>query len=356
MTTMNTDFQTLESKNGEISSGWKTRADRKSGSALIVALWALIILSILIGGFAFDMQIESGITAFYRNRIKAQYLARAGVEYAKFMLVKSFESNDMEESDEDEELGTKTDLLGRGMSINITRTIGEGKFTLDIIPEQARRNINLLDDEDWAEVLDQGGIPEEMWPDLIDCFDDWVDEGDEHRLNGAENDDSFYEEKDYEVKNAAVDTVDELLLIKHFDKKIVYGGPPDDENDEPYYGIAQLLTTWGDGKVNVNTASEEVLLTLPGIEQWVVDDIMAFRMGTDEESGTKDDGFESVDDVISRTGMDPSLKDRITVSDRQYVRIVSIGESGGVRNGIWCILSVDEANIYPVFWREENMQ
>ena len=96
------------------------------------------------------------------------------------------------------------------------------------LPEQGRRNVNTLTDEDWEEILDQAGVPQEMWAELIDCFHDWTDEDDEHHLNGAESDDSFYEERGYKCKNAPLDTVDELLLIKGFTPAIVYGGPPED--------------------------------------------------------------------------------------------------------------------------------
>ena len=44
----------------------------------VVALWVLIILSLLIGAFAFDMHIEAGITSFYRKRLRSQYLATRG--------------------------------------------------------------------------------------------------------------------------------------------------------------------------------------------------------------------------------------------------------------------------------------
>ena len=335
---------------------------REDGAALIVALWVLIILSLLMSAFAFDMHIEAGITSFYRKRMKAQYLARAGVEYAKLLLVKSFKGNNEPEADEaKEEERVRAINLSRGVALSgLSQELGAGKFSVSIMPEPGRRNINHLDDADWEEILDQGGVPNEMWPDLIDCFNDWVDESDEHRLNGAESDDPFYEERGYEVKNAPLDTVDELLLIKGFTPALVYGGADPEREDVYYTGIAQLLTTWGEGKVNVNNASREVLLTL-GTDQspvpdFVIEDIIAGRAGQDGQENTKDDGWESVDEVISQTGLDDSLRDKITTSDRRYVRVESIGEVQGVKNGIWCILSVDEGSVTPVFWREENMR
>lgn len=327
----------------------------KEGSALIVTLWVLIILSLLVGSFAFDMTIESGITSYYRKRLKAQFLARAGVEYAKQLLDNSFKADASETApDGGEEQWVRSINLSRGMGVSVDQALGDGKFLLEILPEQGRRNVNTLSDEDWEEVLDQGGVPQDLWPALIDCFLDWTDDNDEHQLNGAESDDAFYEQRGYECKNAPLDTVDELLLIKGFEPEIVYGGTTED--GEVLEGIAHLLTTWGDGKVNVNTASREVLLTVPGLEEFDVDDIIEGRKGTDQAEGTKDDGFESVDDVMSKLGIsDPAVRDKLTVTERRFVRVISKGEVQNVRSGIWCILQAEDSGVTSLFWREEDM-
>ena len=155
--------------------------------------------------------------------------------------------------------------------------------------------------------------------------------------------------------------MDELLLIKNFTPEIVYGGSPVILKGEPLRGIAHLLTTFGDGKVNVNTASREVLLTLTTqrgqmMPEWVVDDLLKYRLGEDGIANTLDDGFKSVGDAISRSGMDPALADRLSVSDRQFVRVVSIGENNGVQFGVWAVFEVGDKRVTPLYWREEQMQ
>ncbi len=334
-------------------------ANPKKGSALIVALWVLITLSLLVGAFAFDMRIEAGITSYYRKRLKAQYLARAGVEYAKLLLDKSYTAKkEAPDEGEDEEVYLQALHLQRGIGVSgFTRQLGQvGQFTLDIQPEQGRRNVNMLTDEDWDEILDQGNVPQDQWPALVDCFTDWIDPGDEQHLNGAESDDAFYKERGYECKNAPLDTVDELLLVKGFTPAIVYGGPAEKEGEDPYLGIAQWLTTWGDGKVNVNTASREVLLTVPGLEDYDVDDIIAGRSGIDKELGTKDDGYDTVDEVLAKLGInDASVAGRLTTEGRVWVRVVSKGEVQGAKSGIWAVLQVDKNGVTPLYWREEDM-
>jgi general secretion pathway protein K len=330
----------------------------RSGAALIVALWVLMILGLMIGTFAFEMHIEAGITSYHRKKLQAQYLARAGVEYARMMLVRSATSSDDEEatSEETQALVDNAYRLSRGVSVsNLRLPLGRGEMVLSIVPEEGRRNVNKLADEDWEEILDQANVPEDQWDELIDCFTDWVDEGDEHQLNGAESDDPFYQDAGYECKNAPLDTVDELLLIKGFTREIVYGTPSDVTDREPVKGIAAWLTTWGEGKININTASREVLMTLTGIDEWTVDQIIEGRAGEDGEPGTRDDGWESVSEAVSLAGIPGDIAERISVRDKQYVRVISLGEVGNIHAGIWAIMELDEDNVKPVFWREETM-
>jgi general secretion pathway protein K len=347
-------------KIGKPSSARPNTKYKQQGAALIVAIWVILILSLLISSMAFDMQVEANVAAYHRKRTKAQYLARAGMAWTTAVLTRKVTENQDEElnlePNQDEQLVVASINLSRGVGVSgIEKEFGDGKFIVDILPEESRRNVNLLTEEDWEEVLDQAGVENTRWPELIDCFMDWIDDNDTYRLNGAESDDVFYKDKGYEVKNAPLDTVDELLMIKGFDKSMLYGGSDSKNEDVVYQGFAGWLTTWGDGKVNVNTASREVLLTLPNIEEDVIDRILEYRTGVDAAQNTKDDGFRDVEEVIQKTGLDPALADRITTTERKYLRVVSLGEVDGVRNGIWAVLQAGEGSIIPVYWREEAM-
>lgn len=331
----------------------------RQGSALIVALWALLVLSLLIGGFAFDMTVEAGVTAYFRKRLKAQALAQAGVAHAQSTIVRSLSvKDDAPEEDEEEDAWIRALNLSRGVAVSgMAIELGDGRCTVDIIPEQGRRNVHMLGDEDWEEILDQANIPQDRWGALIDCFNDWVDEGDEHRLLGAESDDSFYEDRGYECKNAPLDTIDELLLVKGFSHAVVFGGVSEEDDGEPLAGIARWLTTWGDGKVNLNTASREVLLTVSGLNEQNVEALLEGRKGTDGVEGTQDDGFESVEKALAYIGLtNPGTAERLTTKGETILRVVSIGEVEGVRNGIWCILRAADKKVTPLFWREEPLE
>jgi general secretion pathway protein K len=331
--------------------------DPREGAVLIVVLWVLIVMSLLVGTLAFEMQVEANVTSYYRKRFKAQYMAKAGVEWARMMLTQANTLSQEEMEETYPELFMYSQHMMRGLAVHdVTGELGGGAFTLDLVPEQGRRNVNLLTEDDWRELLDIGQVPPERWDELIDTFFDWVDADDLHRLSGAESDDEFYEERGYQVKNARLDTVDELLMIKGFSRAIVYGGPGETDEDPPLLGIAADLTVYGDGRVNVNNASPEVLLTLPEIDEWMVEAILEGRAGLDGEFDTVDDGFGSVDEVLTLTGLDSRVAGRLTTTDRQFIRVTSIGEYEGVESGIWCIFRQDGQDLVPVYWREEQMQ
>lgn len=339
----------------------------RDGSVLIVALWTLMILALLITSMAFDMRVEADIASYMRKRTKAQYLAQAGVEWAKVLMTKQVNTGDTGELDigpkDDElmmQLAHRFQHLGLGFSSQ-RKELGEGAFEVSILPEPRRWNINVLalqaatDDSARCileELLDQAEVPPELYDELIDALIDWIDEDDLHRNNGAESDDPFYTERKYKVKNGPLETVDELRMIKGWTEAIVYGGPSPNPDEPPLQGLAQKLTVWGDGKIDVNDAGDAELLAICEMDELVLEDIRRLRPGLDGQEGTLDDGIK---DVNSIAGMTPEISRWLTVRDTKFVRLVSIGEVQGVRSGIWAVLQVSGQNVVPVFWREEPM-
>ena len=335
---------------------------------LIVALWTLMILAMLVSSMAFDMRIEADIASYIRKRTKAQYLAQAGVEWAKVLMTKQVDSGEageltMKPKDDEEmvQLAHRFQHLGMGIS-NQRKELGEGAFVLSILPEPRRWNINVLavqaaNDEGarciLEELLDEAEVPPELYDELLDALLDWIDEDDLHRTNGAESDDPFYTDRGYKVKNAPLETVDELRLIKGWTDAIVYGGPSPNPEDPPMLGLAHKLTVWGDGKISVNDAGDAELLAICDMDDIVLQDIKRLRLGLDGQEGTLDDGIRDLNEVL---GMKPEIAKWLSVRDTKFVRLVSMGEVQGVRAGIWAVLQVAEKSIIPVFWREEPME
>ena len=354
------------------------RRRSKEGSVVVIALWAVIFMSLLVVSLSYNMTMEAKLTQNYRGRIQAEQMAHNGYEWAKFLLMKQASAFSDEEMYGGEEWKRKLDNLKlgrdlRGEQPNPAAGTFEGSFKVDVIQEPSYRNVNRLTEEDWEQILDNAGVPEEEQPELIDAFFDWTDEGDAHRLNGAEADDKFYKDKDYEVKNGPLDTIDELLLIKGFTEEICFGteyamsmgkesmlDEDDLEDGHRIQGIARWLTTFGTGKVNLNSAPYQVLSSMPELDGEMIAEIMKWRVtGLDGIQGEGLDGYSSVNQALAVAGLDASFASRYTVNDNRYVRIVSTGESVSgegqepVRFVIRATVRQEGRTIIPLAWREE---
>lgn len=343
-----------------------TPAPPKKGSALIIALWVLLMLSLLIGSFAFDMHIESGITSYYRKRMQSQQLALGGIELAKLTLVKTTKATGgTEELDFSGELNEdvlySAERLAKGGKISLTRSMGSGEVKVTIYPAESRYNVNLISEELWENLLEYTGVPEDLRDELIDAFLDWVDENDLHRANGAESDDSFYEDRGYKVKNARLDTIEELTLIKGFTEEIVYGVPGEiaerSKGEERPTGLIKHLTTWSSGCINPNAASRETLMTLPGVLDWQIDALEQYLMGEDGASGTEDDEvFESVEEAMDIGGLPESIREFLCVAEVSIHRVDVIGTVPGahpVRSYITSMMELNGDDVVAASWREE---
>jgi len=338
------------------------RRRSREGSALIVALWVVGLLSLLVTCFAFDAHVESRITSFYRKRRKAEYLARSGIEIAELLMNRSEEMQKNKSTDAEEEEDKWHDQakrLAEGLAVrSLKHKLGDGVISLDIVPEPARRNANLLKQEDWEDILETGGIPEDLWPVLIDSVLDWIDRDSLERADGAETDDYYSQlERPYKAKNGHLDTVRELLLVRGFSRAVLVGGSVQDEDEDGVAvpGIADLLTVYGDGKVNVNAASMRVLMSLPEVDEVIAGAIIEEREGWVDEQGQKEDSsFTSVNDLFARIpDLSPTLRRYVTTSSRIY-RITSVAEVGGVRKKVWCIVRHGNKQLTYLRWKEEE--
>ena len=107
---------------------------------------------------------------------------------------------------------------------------------------------------------------------LVDALSDWMDEDDNERDHGAES--GYYQslETPYFCRNGPLQYPEELLLVRGFTRKLVYG-------DKEHEGIIDYLTIYGqDGKININTAPPLLLQALaPGVDEDMVGALIAFR-------------------------------------------------------------------------------
>ncbi len=158
---------------------------------------------------------------------------------------------------------------------------GEARIYLD--SDAGFIDINAADDKLLASMFDSVGVDELTRNQLVDSILDWRDVDDIPRLNGAEVDDygQVLPGSRRLPRNAAFQTVDELLLVKHMTPQIFFGRVEANVTATAYRrirGLRELVTVRsGRGDVNVNQASEGVLAALPKMNDDLLAKILAER-------------------------------------------------------------------------------
>lgn len=325
----------------------------------------------IVVSFAFDAHLEGKILNFSRNRLKCAALSDSGIELAKMLLQKSRKVTGTEEDEvkEDDRWYDFALQLKNGRSVTVEVPLGDGMVRLDIEPEAVRRNLNKLDEEDWERILSNIGLPEEMWPELIDSYFDWIDTDEDPREDGGETNDYYSKlDKPYSAKNGPFETVRELLLVKGFSKPILEGGVlnPEDRKEDWIFisnGVERIFTTYGDGKVNVNAVRNNrddimTLMSLPGVTEEGARAILEEREQPASRNASEEDedpSYKSDQDFMQRVGDlldDSTIGNYISVKS-EYFKITSVGQIDRVSRRISAIVYTDGTVWRVLRWCEE---
>ena len=191
---------------------------------------------------------------------------------------------------------------------------------------------------------------------IVDSILDWIDADDLTRLNGAESDYYLSLSPPYRAKNAPLDRVEELLLIRGVTPEL-FQGTPERTKTRPGPDLRNLFTTTTSGTINVNTASAIVLEAMLGLDDAQAQAVITRRNGPDGIPGTDDDmPFRTTDEFFAAIGsQDPAARQAIqglvSVSS-SFFTVKSTGSVGGVKHTILATLRRDAANVQIVMWRE----
>ena len=245
-----------------------TMTDRhgdKQGIALILVIWILAILMVIVLSFAYMTKVESGSTISFKEGVEEKFIAEAGVERAaeEIMYRKINLGVPIEE-------GKEGNIWKTDGTPN-TFTVGDGTCLVRIIDESGKLDINKVPDIVLKGLLIDVGVKDEDADTIVDSIEDWRDADDLVRLHGAESDYYMSLPVPYKAKNADFESVEELLLVKGMTPEILHGG-------EKQSGLADFVTVYSDSaQINVNAASKEVLMAIPGMTPELAGNIVDFR-------------------------------------------------------------------------------
>src|SRR5688572_30138050 len=228
---------------------------RTRGAAIMLALWALFLLSAMVISWALDIGARFTISGNANRVIEATAMASSGAEIALHPSTKP-----------------NSPLLRGGLAPGQSfeaRITGEGgRLNLNwlVAPPENPARLELL-----RKYLEIKGVDLNERDHMIDCLLDWVDPENLVRLNGAED------EPGYKVPNRLLMTLDEVRRVRGWEE---FTARPDWDSD---------LTLKSTGPVDIVWAPRDILLALPGLSEPRVDQFLSLKLGPDGIEATEDD-------------------------------------------------------------------
>ena len=287
----------------------------------MLSMWALFLLSAMVVSWALDISSSLARNGNASRVVEAEAMAASGGEIALHPAVRP-----------------GSPLLRGGVSAT-------QRFEARITGEGGRLNLNwVVAGENPARLellrkfLERKGIDLNERDHMIDTLLDWVDPDNLVRLNGAED------EGDYRPKNTLLTRLDDLKLIRGWGDFVAQ---PDWDAE---------LTVNSTGPIDLAWAPGDLLLSLPGMTEPLVEQFLALRRGEDELDGTEDDAqFKSLEEVRVALGFTAEQFKQIAalVGFRdQVIRIVSTGRSGNVERVVQMIVRKSGNVPQLISWKE----
>ncbi len=242
---------------------------KQYGFVLVAVLFVIVLMISLILGVNLQSRLQARQTTDFTSAQQSLFTARAGLNVAMSAIKQANDSF--------------AEMLNHPMTI----TLGKHKCEILIVDENSKININKLISGQGKmdrnrvdqclkliDILNRDSQSEEMFKySLIASIIDWVDGDDQvtffdfvtHHNRGAESD--YYQSLDqpYNCANQPMSLIDELQYVKEASFL-----------SEGNRILDQYLTVHGDGLININTASKEVLESLsekmtPALVQMIIE-------------------------------------------------------------------------------------
>lgn len=276
---------------------------KNKGFALIVVLWVVTLLTIMASSFALTIQRETTITGALKEKAEAAALAEAGINYAILMLL----NNDSEQQWQANSSLYEIEFAGR-------------RIRMLIADESGKININHASKEQLQQLFTALGVEESGADSLSDAVFDWRDENDLHLLNGAEQ--SQYEAAglNYSPRNGEFKSIDELQMLLGMTTDL-------------YRQLEGLISVYTENKdISPVTATRAVLLTLPDVDEAMVDEYLLQRAQSERngEPVTQPDWY-SGDSKSSEVYM---IIAEAMIDENISEKIMAVIKKEGAKNGL----------------------
>lgn len=348
------------------------KREKEKGAILIITLWILAILTVMAAGFGYRMVLELKLVGYQLGRLKVLYLAKAGVRRAVLELGRDKNNYDaLREPWSDNEEAFREIKLGEGkFTVSYPFPEDDEEKTVIVygmIDEERKVNINKASRETLESLLELTDEPLSF--DISASIVDWRDKDSRPEEGGAE--DPYYQslEKPYNCKNSDFEGIEELLLVK--------GMTP-----QTLSRIQDMITIYGDGKININTAGKRVLQALgqsavrtqkiPGADENTADElaekIIRFRRQGEGEKDNEEYVFKNLNEIVNKLrgfeggeigsgekNLINTLKPQLTVRSNNFkIRtIASLDDDKVVKSVTAIVERKSDKSITMKYWHED---
>jgi len=334
----------------------------RRGSVLIISLWVMAILAIFAVTIGYQASLNLKLAAYQRDRLKAYYLAEAGIKEAVLELLNDDTPNcdtlqdgwaDNEEKFKKITLGDNDDVFAT-VSFTLNEA-GYEKTVFGIVDEDRKININVYGSQGIRllnELFTSKGLESEAKDGLAQEVMDWINAG----LIGAKDTAGAAGAS----KNNKLRIPEELIsILEHFYKDKRLDNDYEDKARQAYSKIKDMITVYTGSQVNINTTSPEVLTILvnsisdSNTEKYApafTDDILALRNKKGYFSSLDEIVFDAIKPVEYNTLLG-ALKEKITVQSK-YFKIECTGYAGKTLKHISAIYYRDNNKGQFIYWHE----
>src|SRR4029450_995245 len=287
----------------------------RGGAALLLALWALFLLSAMVISWTLDINSRFAVSGNASRVLDAEAMASSCADLALHPLIKPDSANLHRQMDNQE-----------GYDVQI---IGEcGRLNLNLLAPGGAENRPLV--EILRQYLSLKGIELNDVDTMVDSLVDWMSPPGLHRLNACPESD------DYQPAHAALTSVDDL-------KKICGWA---EFTSNPGWDEDFTLSNCG-GVLDLGWASRDMLralvqsLGIGGEDR--VDQFLQLRRGSDGIDGTADDGqldMPTARRTLGFPGGEPPQIGGLTLGLKNtfVFRVTSVGKSGDVTRTVQMIV------------------
>ena len=397
----------------------------RRGSALVTVIWVVAVLSLIVLNFAAEAKLQSVVNRHTTERVRVNNLTDAGRVIAEVILAdylnvseepEEQSLDDMEEEfQQDRWIQEKRDLksgvlVDTGMIALDAQDPDSGTVSIRIEAKETKLNINTLWSggnqnwlEIWENILAQCNVPEEYWNELICSWNDWRDPDDalsqdlldeyprgdggesEYYKDELKSEDGTMEFEPCKPRNGEISDLKELAMLKGFREHpvVLTGGvinPEDKEEDQIVVkSILEYFDVIGTGKVNVNAASKDILMVIPGISddlnstssfaatgEEIVQAILDFREKPDaaaaEAAFFKEEDYGSFKDfndlqnrIQEKTNSDigNEAANYLIYAPETYFEITIVGASAGITHTVKAVAMVQDSKVRYIRWQED---